>query len=238
MTKLVVANWKLNPLGLKEAISLAKRTDLKNAIICPPFIFIEEVGKTIKRAKLGAQDAFWANIGAYTGEVSIDQLKRLKVKYIIVGHSERRKELEETDAMINLKIKTAVREKVTPILCIGESKSIYKKGIKATENHLKKQLTKDLSGVKKRSKLIVAYEPIWEIGSKRADTPQRSIKMVGFIRETLDKLGHRGVKILYGGSVHGDNANIFLDEKNIDGVLVGGASLKPHDFRKIVDEAK
>src|SRR3989344_4632314 len=199
MNKLIIANWKMNPATTKEAIRLAQESDVEGLVICPPFLFLEEVSKIIKKAKLGAQDCFWEEKGAYTGEISPKELKSLGVKYVIIGHSERRQNLGETDEIVAKKIIAAVNNNLTPILCVGETKEERASG--KTEEVVKRELKIGLS--------LLANQP-----------------------HTLNP------KIIYGGSVNSKNEKSFLKHKEIDGALVGGASLKSKEIKKIVEIGK
>jgi triosephosphate isomerase len=228
MLKPIVANWKMNPASLKEAVKLAKASDKKGAVVVPPFVFIEEVGKVLKRAALGAQDVFWKDKGAYTGEISPEELKRLGVKYVIIGHSERRA-LGEKDSVVNKKAKTAVAHGFKVILCVGEKWNARKKGFAVAKRFVADQLRRSLKGAVKN--VIVAYEPVWAIGTGRNDSPEDASEMALFIKKSL---GSAGTKVLYGGSVNGKNAKSFLEAPGIDGLLVGGASLKEREFNRIL----
>jgi len=237
MAKILIANWKSNPRDIKSAVKLAKAIDGKNVVIAPPFPFLEAIHKVIKKSALGAQNVFWAD-GPYTGEISADDLKALKVKYVIVGHSERRKNLKETDRMINLKVKEVIKSGLKVVLCVGEPLNIRKRGIKSAKNFVVKQLTKDLIGVGKKSGalLLVAYEPVWSISTEKGskpDTPEDAVLMIEFIRGWLKKRGLKSAKVIYGGSVNKGNAESFLHKKGIEGALIGGASLRPLEFKKI-----
>ena len=259
MSKLIVANWKLNPEKLSAAVKLAKAIDKKGVVICPPFPFLEAVRKNIKRARLGSQNVFWEEKGAYTGEVSPSMLKDSKVEYVIVGHSERRRWLHETDGMINKKVLAALRAGLKVILCVGEP---AKRGLTRTprgltrneqsaKNYIRKQLEKDLRGAQflrnkkslrrsayglRKSALLVAYEPIWAIGTGKADRPSDTAEMAKFIKKFLSTTYHLPptTKVLYGGSATSRNIKSFLKYKEIDGALVGGASLKVSEFKKII----
>lgn len=240
MLKLLVANWKSNPHNVASAIKLAKSIDKKGVVIAPPYPFLEQAGKAVKYAELGAQDVFWEDIGPYTGEVSWHQLKHLKVKYVIIGHSERRRNLVETDELINKKVKAAVKAGINVILCVGEPLNIRNRGKEAAKRFIKNQLTKDLKGVSKtNNKLIVAYEPVWAISTEKGskpDTPEDAVEMIKFIKELLNTLySIPNVKVLYGGSVTAKNARSFLERKEINGALVGGISLLPLEFRKVIN---
>lgn len=241
--KLLVANWKANPDSPGRALVLAKKIEkatpkskVVEVVIAPPFPFLLPVAKVLKKAKLGAQDVFWEDIGPYTSEISWHQLKHLKVAYVIVGHSERRRLLRETDDIVNKKVLAALKAGLKVILCVGEPKAIRKKGIGAAKNYVKSQLQKDLRGLKpKTKKLVIAYEPIWAIGTGAPDKPEDTVKMAQFIKTSLNtKFKILNTRILYGGSVTGKNAAAFLKHGGIGGALVGGASLKPKEFGKII----
>ena len=228
-------------LTLSQSVALAKRiSNLKSQIsnlavvLCPSFVALEEVGKAIKNrgVKLGAQDVFCcAKEGAFTGEVGIDDLRELGVKYVLVGHSERRQHFHETDAQVNQKLKMVIKAGLRPILCVGESVEIRKRGEEC--GYVAKQVKAGIKGVPKQKldKLLIAYEPIWAIGTGRADTPEDASEMQGWIRKVI---GSARVPILYGGSVNSKNAVAFLRADNVDGLLIGGASTKSAEFMKIL----
>lgn len=242
MPKLLVFNWKMNPATLKEALSLAKISDHKNVVVDPPFIFLEEMEKMLKKADLGAQDLFWENPpvgkGAFTGEVSAKELKNIGVKYVIIGHSERRQKLGETDEIIAKKMKAAVEGGLIPILCIGETKQEKEAGKK--EKILKNQLEADLLLIiKRRAKnaLFIAYEPIWAIGTGKPEPPESALETIKYVKSLV--VGRwSSVKVLYGGSVNSQNLGDYIKYKEIDGALVGGASLKKEEIKKIINAAK
>ena len=241
MNKLIVANWKMNPKTEKEAISLAKAEDKRGVVIAPPFVFLSSLRDVLKKASLGAQDVFWENPrqgGVYTGEMSARMLKKSGVKYVIIGHSQRRS-LGETDKMINKKVKTALETGLKVILCVGENLNIRCKGKKAVENFIQKQLKDDLAGIRNWKlvirNLFIAYEPVWAISTNkgaRADTKEDAAEMIKFIKKFLVLSLKLKVKVLYGGSVNSKNAKGFLEIS--DGLLVGGASLKSVEFLKIL----
>jgi triosephosphate isomerase len=249
MQKLIIANWKMNPVGESEALVLAKKIDASNVVIAPPFIFLKTIKKLVKKAWLGAQDVFWENSpaggSAYTGEVSPDQLKSFGVRYVIIGHSERRA-LGETDEVINKKVKAALAAGLKVILCVGEpierGFTRTSRGLTRNEREAKKyvknQLTKDLRGVKSsvisHRSLVIAYEPIWAIGTGRGDKPEDTAEMAKYIKKLLVISYKFRVKVLYGGSVTSKNVAGFLSQKEIDGALVGGVSSKPKEFQKII----
>lgn len=253
MKKLIVFNWKSNPATASTAIKLAKavenavpKKNLSNIVIAPPFLFLEDVGGIIKKTKLGSQDTFWQDVGPYTGEISWHQEKNIKVKYVIIGHSERRQILKETDEMINKKVLAALKAGLKIILCVGEPLKIRKKSKRAIENFIKSQLQKDLKNIenlklparpeKIKNSLIIAYEPIWAIGTNQADTPQDAVEMIKFIKKILLRTTNYGLqtKILYGGSVDGKNIKNFVKYKEINGFLVGHASLKINEIKNII----
>jgi triosephosphate isomerase len=240
MKKLLFANWKMNLPDLAgwRRDWKSKKADI---VIAPPFPFILEVGKLISGASLGAQNVFWKNPpageGAYTGEVSPRMLKAAGVKYVILGHSERRRILGETDEIINKKVLAALETGLKIILCVGEPLEVRKKGIKAVKSYLKKQISVDLRRFKnlRSPKLFVAYEPIWAIGTGRVDKPEDVALVARFIKSLIDsKLKIKNVKLLYGGSVDSQNSKNFLKLKEVDGALVGHASLKASEFLKII----
>lgn len=250
LKKIIVGNWKMNPLTLKEAeklfssvakgISGIKKTEI---VICPPFIYLEKL-KKIKTSKinLGAQDAFYADLGAFTGEVSPDMLYNLGVKYVILGHSERRA-LGETNASVNKKIKASLSAELVPILCVGESLRDENHGY---FNLVREQLGECLAGVSKNSisKIIVAYEPIWAISStanRKDATPLDAREMAIFIRKILaDKFGGEAQKtrVIYGGSANEKDAEDFLKNGGVDGLLPGRASLTAKKFIEIIKIAE
>jgi len=216
MKPLIVANWKMNPQTLVEAKRLFNlvRKGTKNVrnvemVICPPFVYLP-----LLKAN-GAQDCFWEQKGAFTGEVSPPMLKNLDCKYVIVGHSERRRYFEETDEMVNRKLKAAFKNGLRPILCIEKTSQI-RKGIKGVS---KKELRN----------LILAYEPVWAIGTGRACGIPEAKKVNFSIRKILK----RNV-LLYGGSVNSQNARDFIKKAKFQGLLIGGASLTPKEFIAIV----
>ncbi|MBI3088731.1 MAG: triosephosphate isomerase [Candidatus Colwellbacteria bacterium] len=241
MGKLIVANWKSNPSTLQEVLKLARASDFKNVVIAPPYPYLEKVGKLLKHASLGSQNAFWEKEGPYTGEVSLNQLKNLKVKYVIIGHSERR-QLGETDKVISRKVKAGLGSGFKVILCVGENWSTRRKGITAAKRFVANQLKKDLKQIRnsklKIRNLAIAYEPVWAISTSRGgkpDTPRESAQIMSFIRGLLySKFEIRNSKLIYGGSVNPKNAKSFLSEPEIDGALVGGASLIPQQFKTII----
>lgn len=236
MVKLLIFNWKMNPLTLREALALAKVSDAPNVVVAPPFVFIEEAGKKLKKAKLGAQDLFWEVGGAFTGEISPKELKKLGVKYVIVGHSERRHKLGETDEVIAKKAEAAIENKLIPVLCVGETFTEKRAGEK--ELVLKRQLVKGLSRVRSHKslvgKLVIAYEPVWAIGTGHPESPESALETIKFIKALMVKYYAVSPKVLYGGSVNSHNLKDYLQYKEVDGALVGGASLNKNEIRAII----
>jgi len=239
-----MANWKMQ-LTLKESLELAKQfskkiNSLKNeVVICPDYTAIPFIGPILKSTKLllGAQDCAAFTKGAYTGEVSPLNLKTLGVKYVILGHSERREHLHENSAIINNKIKAALENKLIPVLCIGERLEERKAG-KARE-YLLMELHHALKGVKIKSAtdLVIAYEPIWAISTNKNAKPiipAEADEIQAFIKAQAKKILKYDVRILYGGSANSSNVQEFLNQTNIDGLLVGGASLKINEFSQMV----
>lgn len=242
MPKLIVGNWKENPKNEKQALALFRAVaKIKSAkgveiVACPPFIYLERISEVRRREKkirvaLGAQDVFWEEKGPYTSEVGPRMLRSLGVRYVIVGHSERRRWLKETDAMINKKVKLALRDGLKVILCVGEPLAVRRRGQAAAEIFVGSQLKKDLRGLRSagwRARVVVAYEPIWAIGSGRYDKPADARDMAAFIAKKA------GVKMLYGGSVDSGNIADFVQYNQISGALVGGASLRAAEFKNMV----
>lgn len=238
--KLIAANWKENPKTEAQALKLFKtvaKTGGRNTdiVLCPPFIYLEGVHAAFRKLKkghglaLGAQDAFWQEKGPFTSEVGPKMLRSLGIRYVIIGHSERRKWMKETDLLINKKIKLALADGLNVILCVGEPLAIRKKGIGAARKYVANQLKLDLAGLKRPfAGVTIAYEPIWAIGTGRYDEPEDAATMAEFIKD------HAPVRVLYGGSVNSKNIGDYVEYKSIDGALVGGASLKAGEFKKII----
>lgn len=248
--KVIAGNWKMNNdlYGTINLISdLKKELNEKNVeadvIICPPFTSLETASTLLKDStiKLGAQNMYLEESGAFTGEVSVSMLKSVGCEYVILGHSERRTIFSEGDQVINKKIKTAIKFGLKPIFCIGETLEEREKGItfKVVETQVQNGL-KDLSE-SDLSNLIIAYEPVWAIGTGRNATPQQAQEVHQFIRGLISKLYSpnfaRQLVIQYGGSVKADNAKELLSQPDIDGALVGGACLNADSFAKIINAA-
>ena len=244
MKKIFIANWKMSPQSFNAAEKLAKGVlrGLKvmkrrpEIVLCPPFLWLTDFSHKIKQVKWGAQDVFWKWEGAYTGEVSPKMLKNSGVGFVIVGHSERRETLGESDEIINKKTKAALEAGLKVVLCVGERD----RDNVNFQNFVRDELKADLRFVSKRAarNLIIAYEPIWAIGTGRSAKPEDVFEMTTFIRRTLlDILGKKAAyetPILYGGSVNPKNARRFLNVKGMNGLLVGKASVSAREFISIV----
>jgi len=243
---IIAGNWKMNT-NLDEAVKLVKTMlpgldKLKGVekVVCPPFISISAIKEVIKgsEVKLGAQNLFYEEKGAYTGEVSPLMLAGM-CEYVIIGHSERRQYFGETDEIVNKKMKAAIKNGLKPILCVGEKLEENESG--KTEAVLTRQVKACSDHDYFTSGAVIAYEPIWAIGTGRAATAAQAEKTIIFIRKLVTE--HQGgdiggcVRILYGGSVTAANIADFMKEPNIDGALVGGASLKADDFLSITRQA-
>jgi triosephosphate isomerase (TIM) len=205
--------------------------EAREVVLCAPFTALGIMSKNLhgSRIRLGAQNVHWADEGAYTGEISGIMLTELSVNYVVVGHSERRQYFGETDETVNLRLKAAQKHGLTPILCVGETKAQRDAG--ETENIIINQLKKDLIEVE-QSNLVIAYEPIWAIGTGDTCESKEANRVIGLIRAQLT---NPNVTIQYGGSVKPDNIDEIMAQPEIDGALVGGASLDPASFARIVN---
>ena len=239
MKKLIIANWKMK-LGLNESLALAKKlnnklkNDKNNIVICPDYLSLIPIANIFKKSKivLGAQDSAVADRGAYTGEVSPLNLKSIGVKYVILGHSERRERLHENSAIINDKIKATLKNKLIPVLCVGEK--LIEREAGDEKSIITDQLRRALNRVDiKNNNIVIAYEPVWAIGKGQAIAPAKAEEMHQFIKSQANKILKKPVLVIYGGSVDSKNISSFMSQKNIDGFLVGGASLKSDEFIKI-----
>jgi len=241
----IAGNWKMNTT-VGEATELAKimRGELDKIInvdkvICPPFVSLAPVGELIKGSsvKLGAQNLYFAEKGAYTGEISPLMLADL-CEFVIIGHSERRQYFKETGEVVNKKIVAALKVGLKPILCIGERLEENEAG--KTEEVVTEQLSSSLASIEDLDGLIIAYEPVWAIGTGKAATSEQANETISFIRQNITKLYSdkiaQDIRILYGGSVTSANAAEFMQQPEIDGALVGGASLKATEFFSIVTQ--
>jgi triosephosphate isomerase len=249
--KILAANWKMN-LTHGEAISyfetflseIGQVNDLE-VVIIPPFTAIPALvlaSEKMPAIRIGAQNMHWEKSGAFTGEVSGDMLRAHYVKYVIVGHSERRMLFGETNEIVNRKTKAALEAGLRPILCVGET--LQERDSNLIEEVLRKQISEGLEGVapKDQAEIVVAYEPIWAIGTGRTASPAEAEQTHAFIRSILSELCGAPmadrIRIQYGGSVKPENAEDLMRQKNIDGALVGGASLDPRSFARIIWRAE
>ena len=246
---IIAANWKMHKThleGMHFVESLRNRLDPTDydrveIVICPPFTALRTVQTTVDGAQmdvaLGAQNMHWAESGAYTGEISSPMLVKLGVTYVILGHSERREYFGETDEWVNRKVKAAFAHDLLPIMCVGETLSEREAG--GTEAKVEGQVRAGLAGVPRDrlASLVIAYEPIWAIGTGRHAYPDDAQATIALIRSTVRSLAGDvadEVRIQYGGSVKAGNIAGFMDQSDIDGALVGGASLDPEEFALIV----
>ena len=244
----IAGNWKMNTHGAEgEALASALAESLKasapegvDVVIAPPFPYLERVRRAIEGSPvaLGAQDAGWEEKGAFTGVVSPGMLIDAGCAYVILGHSERRALLGESDDLINRKVRACLEAGLTPILCVGESASA-RKGNRA-ESVVERQLFGSLKGVEASGlrRMIIAYEPVWAIGTGVNATPEQAQEMHGFIRATLaagiDAVAAEELRIQYGGSVSPGSIGSLMAQPDVDGALVGGASIKAETFLPIV----
>jgi triosephosphate isomerase len=237
---LIVANWKMNPKSAKEALQLfdllkkeARNAKNSNVVICSPAVWLAKLAQS-GGLKLGGQNCHWEVSGAYTGEISAAMLVDSGAEYVILGHSERRQYLGETDEIINLKIKTALKAKLKPILCVGEKEG------EEMNQVVERQLAGAFAGlgVNQAKEIIIAYEPIWAIGTGNNCLPDNTLSAALFIRRVITQLYSRflaeKIYILYGGSVNSSNAADYIKKARMDGLLVGGASLEEKEFAKII----
>jgi triosephosphate isomerase len=245
-TPIVAGNWKMNntiketKALLNELIPLVGDASCE-VVVCAPYTSLAAAAKLVRgtNVKLGAENVHWAEKGAFTGEISADMLKELKVAYVIVGHSERRQYFGETDETVNKRIKAALSRKLKPIVCVGESLREREDG--KTDAVVKTQITGALEGVPTRElkNIVVAYEPVWAIGTGKTATADDADNTIAVIRKTIAKLYNKGaaeaIRIQYGGSMNAKNVAELMAKPNIDGGLIGGASLKAEDFSKIVN---
>lgn len=243
---IIAGNWKMNKTS-KEAANLILeirdrvKESLCEVVVCPPFTSLTQVITLVENTniKVGAQNMYYEESGAYTGEISPLMLKELGVEYVILGHSERRQYFKEDDSLINKKIKAAVLYGLKPILCVGETLEQREKG--ETFNHIKSQIVKDFEGIDMEAmkNVVIAYEPIWAIGTGKTATSKDANDVIKFIREQIDALYGKqiseNIRIQYGGSVKPSTIKEQMAQSDIDGALVGGASLKADDFVSIVN---
>ena len=244
--KLIAANWKMykNPAQTEEFfrafLPLVFEHNRDEIVVCPPYVDLQAALESAKGSQIavGAQDVYWKDEGAFTGEISSAMLVAVACTHVIVGHSERRQYFGETDDTVNLKLKSALEHGLTPIVCVGEVLEEREAGL--TEDVLRRQCLRAFNALsaKKAAKLVIAYEPVWAIGTGKTATPQMASDAHLLIRgEAAKAFGDEfaaQLRILYGGSVRPDNATALMSEEEIDGALVGGASLDAKSFAAIV----
>ena len=242
----IAANWKMNTT-VTEAVALVKSLQERldevkgvEKVICPPFISLTAVAELVKNSSigLGAQNMHFEDKGAYTGEVSPLMLSGL-CQFVILGHSERREHFGESDMMINKKVQAALKAGLKPILCVGERLEENEAG--KTIEVISRQIRADLQGMTSAGGLVIAYEPVWAIGTGRAASGEQANDTIGVIRNLIAEIYNdkaaQALRILYGGSVNSANIAEFISQPEIDGALVGGASLRAEEFISIVEQA-
>ncbi len=237
--KIIIAgNWKMHKTQAESRsfvqgfmAEIEKTAPEREIVLCAPFTALGAIAAKLEdsRVRVGAQNIHWENKGAYTGEIAGSMLVEIGVQYVVVGHSERRQYFGETDETVNLRLKAAQRHSITPILCVGETKA--QRDAVEIESIIINQLERDLVGVD-QSNLVIAYEPIWAIGTGDTCETSEANRVIGLIRAQLQ---NQNVTIQYGGSVKPGNIDEIMAQPEIDGALVGGASLDPADFARIVN---
>jgi len=243
---MIAGNWKMNTTAA-EAASLVKGLSSLvggvrdvDIVVAPPFVYLQAVASLIEGGPvaLAAQDMFWEKSGAWTGEVSAVMLRDVGCAYVIIGHSERRQFFHETDGDVNKKVLAALETGLKPIVCVGETLAEREEGV--TIALVSSQVRKALEGVERTGaeEVTIAYEPLWAIGTGRTASPEEAEEVHGAIRETLGEVfgpeGPGAMRVIYGGSVKPGNIDALMARSNIDGALVGGASLEAGDFARIV----
>ena len=241
----IAGNWKMNTTATEaeklviEMLDKLDRIEGVEKVLCPPFVSLVAVNMMLQGSsiKLGAQNMYFETEGAYTGEISPVMLSEL-CEFVILGHSERRWYFGETDEIVNKKVKAALANRLKPILCVGERLAENEAG--KTEKVVNRQVTAALHGIEPVSNLVIAYEPVWAIGTGKAASGEQAAATIQFIRDILAKLWNKSIaqdlRILYGGSVTSANIAEFISCPEIDGALVGGASLKAEEFVSIVEQ--
>jgi triosephosphate isomerase (TIM) len=244
--KIIAGNWKMNK-NIPESVALAKEVvaatkgATAQVIICPAYVCLAPVNEVIRgtHVMLGAQDVHWEEKGAFTGKVSCDMLKSAGVTYVIIGHSEQRAYFYETNETVNMKVKAALKAGLRPIICVGETLAEREAG--RTEAVVKGHVEGAYQGLSRENALetVIAYEPVWAIGTGKVASPEQAQAVHAFIRKKVlaavyDADAASKVQIQYGGSMKADNAATLLKQEDIDGGLIGGAALKAEDFRGIV----
>lgn len=243
---IIAGNWKMHKT-MEEAVQFVRqiREDVKNTdrevVLCVPYTSLLAVKKEIEgtNIQLAAQNLHWEDYGAFTGEISPLMLKEIGIDYCIIGHSERRQYFNETDQTVNKKVHTALNHGIRPIVCVGETLEQREKG--ETQDRIKTQVIEALKGLNalQIKDIVLAYEPIWAIGTGKTATPEQANEVIAWIRTNIQEIfgvsAAETVRIQYGGSVKPENISAIMAQKDIDGVLIGGASLKPDDFIQMVN---
>ena len=242
---IIAGNWKMHK-NIAEAVDLAKKLaeaqldSEVEAVICPPFTALQAVSEAVRSTavKLGAQNMSWADKGAFTGEIAPDMLLDLGCEYVILGHSERREFFAETNSMVNEKVKAAFRHGLKPIVCVGETLQTREDG--RTQEWLKTQTEESLCDLPqdKLPELVVAYEPIWAIGTGKSASSAEANEALGWIRQILEQMygaAAEKIRLQYGGSVKPETIAELMQQPEVDGALVGGASLKADSFTEIIN---
>ncbi|MBL8873088.1 MAG: triose-phosphate isomerase [Planctomycetaceae bacterium] len=246
---LIAGNWKMNLLRdssvalIHQLLDKSKASDKVEVAVCPPSVYLHDVGAALRGSHiaLGAQNMYHTDEGAYTGEVSGKMLKDIGCRYVILGHSERRQLMGETDTQVNQKVHAALKVGLVPIVCVGETLDQREAG--QTTTVVRTQCEGSLAGLtsEQAAGIVLAYEPVWAIGTGKTASPAQAEEVHADIRALLTKMfgadTAQKVRIQYGGSVKADNAKELLSQPNIDGALVGGASLKADSFLPIIDAA-
>lgn len=245
----VAGNWKMNTdsqgaVALAQGIAAQVSNDDVTVAVCPPFVYLAAVADATKGSSVavGSQDVYFEGNGAFTGEISTDMLKDVGATYVLCGHSERRHVIGETDALVNQKLKASLAAGLLPILCIGEL--LEERDADKTEAVCEVQLKEGLAGVtaEQMASVTIAYEPVWAIGTGRTATPDQAQDVHAFVRKVLAELYDEKVaqetRIQYGGSAKPGNAAELMGQPDVDGLLVGGASLKVDDFVAIINAAR
>ncbi|MBR5388340.1 MAG: triose-phosphate isomerase [Clostridia bacterium] len=241
---IIAGNWKMNKTAaeaeklIDELKPLVKKSK-PEVVVCVPYTDLAATKKAIEGSniKLGAQNVAWADSGAFTGEISAEMLKETGVEYVIIGHSERRTYFGETDESVNLRLHQALKCGLKPIVCVGET--LFEREKKRTNKVLKRQVLEGFKNVTDFTDIVIAYEPIWAIGTGKTATAEDANKTIGYIRNLVKKTWGadtaKNLRIQYGGSMKPSNAKELMAMRNIDGGLIGGASLKAEDFAAIVN---
>lgn len=242
---IIAGNWKMNKTAtetralIEELKSMTPRAKWCDIVVCVPFVNIPAAIKAARGSKIAiaAQNMHFEKSGAFTGEVSADMLLDLGVKYVIIGHSERRQYFGETDESVNKRVKQALAKGLKPIVCVGET--LVEREKNRTKRVLKKQIVEGLAGIEDFTDVVIAYEPVWAIGTGKTATKEDANLTIGYIRrvvsQTFGKEISKNLRIQYGGSMNPGNAKELMSMRNVDGGLIGGASLKAEDFAKVVN---